>query len=85
MKSPPAGIRLVLEALCVLRGIKPFVVLDTTTGKKVEDYWKSSLRMLTEAKFLDSLITFDKVRGSLSASQLLRKKTKPVSSTEPQS
>lgn len=61
MKNPPSGIRLVLEALCVLKGIKPERTTDTASGKKFDDYWKPSLRMLSDMKFLESLITFDKV------------------------
>lgn len=63
MKSPPAGVRMVLEALCVLKGIKPERTIDST-GKKVDDLWRPALRMLSDIKFLESLITFDKVRGS---------------------
>jgi len=64
MKSPPAGVRLVIEALAVLKGIKPDKLIDST-GKKIEDLWKPSLRMLSDIKFLENLITFDKVRGPL--------------------
>ena len=60
MKSPPAGIRLVCEALCVLKGIKPDRINDPSTGRKIEDYWGPSKKMLGDMKFLDSLLTFDK-------------------------
>ncbi|ESN93529.1 hypothetical protein HELRODRAFT_194054 [Helobdella robusta] len=59
MKNPPAGIKLVLEAVCVLKGIKPEKV-TTKEGKKILDYWRPSLKMLTDTKFLESLINFDK-------------------------
>jgi len=61
MKAPPAGIRLVMEAVCVIKGIKPDRVPDATTGKKVDDYWRPSLRVLGDMHFLESLISFDKV------------------------
>ena len=61
MKAPPAGVRLVMEAICVIKGIKPERVPDPSTGKKVEDYWKPSLLLLGQMKFLESLISFDKV------------------------
>jgi dynein heavy chain, axonemal len=59
MKSPPAGVRLVMEAVCVLKGIKPERTTDAV-GKKIEDYWKPSQKLLGEIKFLESLLTFDK-------------------------
>lgn len=60
MKNPPYGIKLVMEAICVLKGIKPEKITNKE-GKKVLDYWKSSLKILTDTKFLESLINFDKV------------------------
>jgi len=61
MKAPPAGVRLVMEAVCVMKGIKPDRVPDATTAKKVDDYWRTSLRVLGDMHFLESLISFDKV------------------------
>ena len=61
MKSPPYAIKLVLEAVCTLKGIKPERVPDPSgSGKKIEDYWGPSKKMLGDMKFLDSLVTFDK-------------------------
>ncbi|XP_048509500.1 dynein axonemal heavy chain 3 isoform X1 [Athalia rosae] len=60
MKSPPAGVRLVLEAVCVLKGVKPVSVQDPTTGATVDDYWAASIKMLGDMKFLENLKTFDK-------------------------
>ncbi|XP_017795795.1 PREDICTED: dynein heavy chain 7, axonemal-like [Habropoda laboriosa] len=59
MKKPPGGVRLILESVCVLKQIKPERV-QQAGGTFVEDYWKSALRMLSDAKFLDSLLNFDK-------------------------
>ena len=62
MKSPPGGVKLVLEAVCVLKGIKPERIPDPSgTGKKVEDFWGPSKRMLGDMKFLEGLKNFDKV------------------------
>ncbi|XP_060067000.1 dynein axonemal heavy chain 7-like [Ylistrum balloti] len=61
MKSPPYGIKLVLEAVCVLKGIKPERIPDPSgSGKKIEDYWGPSKKMLGDMKFLESLREFDK-------------------------
>ncbi|VDN10779.1 unnamed protein product [Dibothriocephalus latus] len=61
MKSPPAGVRLVMEAVCVLKGIKPDKVNDPSgSGRKIEDYWGPSKKLLGDMKFLEHLKNFDK-------------------------
>ncbi|KAJ3333612.1 Dynein heavy chain 7, axonemal [Blyttiomyces sp. JEL0837] len=61
MKNPPDGVKLVMEAVCVMKDIKPEKIPDPSgSGRMVFDYWKSSLKMLGDPKFLDSLKTFDK-------------------------
>ncbi|XP_029041052.2 dynein axonemal heavy chain 3-like isoform X1 [Osmia bicornis bicornis] len=60
MKSPPAGVRLVMEAVCVLKGVKPEKVQDPATGQMTEDYWPASIKMLGDMRFLESLKNFDK-------------------------
>lgn len=59
MRNPPAAIKLVLEAVCVLKGLKPERKPDAM-GRMIEDYWGASLKMLGEMKFLESLRSFDK-------------------------
>lgn len=59
MKNPPYGVKLVLEAVCVIKGLKPDRKPDPS-GKMIEDYWGTSLRMLSDMKFLESLKAFDK-------------------------
>lgn len=59
MKNPPSAIKLVLEAVCVIRGIKA-ERRPNPDGKMVEDYWGASLKMLGDMKFLEHLKTFDK-------------------------
>ena len=57
-----AGVRLVMEAVCVLRGVKPDRVPDPSgSGKKIEDFWGPSKRLLGDLKFLEQLINYDKV------------------------
>lgn len=66
MKSPPYLVRLVMESLCVLKGIKPDRVPDPSgSGKKIEDYWGPSKKLLGDMKFLESLHNFDKVCFSI--------------------
>ena len=62
MKSPPFMIKLVLEAVCVIKGIKPDRIPDPSgSGKKIEDFWGPSKKMLGDMKFLEGLKEFDKV------------------------
>lgn len=62
MKSPPYGVRLVMETICVLKGVKPDRIPDPAgTGKKIEDFWGPSKKVLGDMKFLESLHNYDKV------------------------
>lgn len=74
MKSPPNLVRIVLEAVCVLKGIKPERVNATDgSGKKIEDYWGPSKKMLGDMKFLQDLKDFDKDNIPIAYMQKIRK------------
>ncbi|XP_073447160.1 dynein axonemal heavy chain 3 isoform X2 [Aquarana catesbeiana] len=61
MQHPPAPVKLVMESICVMKGIRPERKPDPTgTGKMVEDFWGPSKKILGDMKFLDSLKAFDK-------------------------
>ncbi|XP_074685677.1 dynein axonemal heavy chain 7 isoform X1 [Strix aluco] len=61
MKSPPAGVKLVMEAICILKGIKAERIPDPTgSGKKIEDFWGPARRLLGDIRFLQSLHEYDK-------------------------
>lgn len=61
MKNPPPGIKLVMAAVCVMRDIKPDRINDPSgSGKKIEDFWGPSKRLLGDMKFLDSLKEYNK-------------------------
>ncbi|KAF8071068.1 Dnah1 [Scenedesmus sp. PABB004] len=73
LQNPPGGVKLVMEAACILLDEKPKMRDDPAKmgaragrararrRKKVPDYWDASKRLLSDAtKFLDSLLTFDK-------------------------
>ncbi|XP_061547478.1 dynein axonemal heavy chain 7 isoform X6 [Phycodurus eques] len=61
MKSPPSGVKLVMEAICILKKMKPDRVTDPSgSGKKVEDYWGPAKKLLSDLKFLQSLKDFDR-------------------------
>ncbi|XP_063845652.1 dynein axonemal heavy chain 7-like isoform X5 [Scylla paramamosain] len=75
MKNPPAGVKLVMEAVCVLLGEKPDRVPDPQgTGKMVEEYWSVSKRLLGDIKFKENLLNFDKENISQKAIQTIRSK-----------
>uniref|UniRef100_A0A803U1V2 Dynein axonemal heavy chain 7 n=1 Tax=Anolis carolinensis TaxID=28377 RepID=A0A803U1V2_ANOCA len=61
MKSPPAGVKLVMETICILKGIKADKIPDPTgTGKKIEDFWGPAKKLLGDMRFLQSLHEYDK-------------------------
>uniref|UniRef100_A0A6P7FSH9 Dynein heavy chain 7, axonemal isoform X1 n=1 Tax=Diabrotica virgifera virgifera TaxID=50390 RepID=A0A6P7FSH9_DIAVI len=60
MKNPPKGIKLVMEAVCILKDVKPQRVPAPSGIGQVDDYWGPSLKVLSDIKFLESLILYDK-------------------------
>ncbi|XP_072275027.1 dynein axonemal heavy chain 3 [Pyxicephalus adspersus] len=61
MQNPPAPVKLVMESICVMKGIRPDRKPDPGgTGKMVEDFWGPSKKILGDMKFLESLKVFDK-------------------------
>lgn len=46
-KSPPATVKLVMEAVCVMLGEKPVIKQDPENpGKKITDFWETSRKVL---------------------------------------
>ncbi|XP_009304459.3 dynein axonemal heavy chain 1 [Danio rerio] len=61
MQRPPPGVKLVIEAVCILKGIKPKKVAGEKLGEKVDDYWDAGKGLLQDpGKFLESLFKYDK-------------------------
>ncbi|RKO99706.1 hypothetical protein CXG81DRAFT_14142 [Caulochytrium protostelioides] len=61
MKSPPAGVKLVMEAVCLMKDIKPVKIPDPAgSGKKIEDFWGPSKTLMSDMKFLENLRNYDK-------------------------
>ncbi|KAI5612480.1 dynein heavy chain 12, axonemal isoform X1 [Silurus asotus] len=61
MKNPPSGVKLVMAGVCVMKDIKPDKIADPSgTGKKVEDYWGPSKKLLGDMNFLRDLKEYDK-------------------------
>ncbi|XP_059164025.1 dynein axonemal heavy chain 7-like isoform X1 [Physella acuta] len=84
MKSPPYGVRLVMESICVLRGVKPDRIPDPSgSGKKIEDYWGPSKKLLGDMKFLENLHTFDKDNIPVAYMKTIRAKYIPNPDFDP--
>ncbi|KXS21750.1 hypothetical protein M427DRAFT_107149 [Gonapodya prolifera JEL478] len=61
MQRPPEGVKLVMEAVCIMKGIKPKRIDGDKPGKKVDDYWEPGRGLLGDPqKFLESLFSYDK-------------------------
>ena len=60
VKSPSLCLKLNLEVICLMKGIKPDKAPETSGGKMAEDFWGPSKRLLNEVKFIESLANFDK-------------------------
>ncbi|XP_051998583.1 dynein axonemal heavy chain 7 [Xyrauchen texanus] len=75
MKNPPAGVKLVMEAICILKGLKPDRVPDPSgSGKKVEDFWGPTKKLLGDMKFLQSLHEYNKDNIPASYMSVIRNK-----------
>lgn len=78
MKSPPDGVKLVMEAVAVIKDLKPEKIPDPSgSGKMVFDYWKTSQKMLNDPKFLETLKAFDKDNIPVHVMKTIRAKYVP--------
>ena len=62
MKKPPDAVKLVMEAVCLMMGVKPDKIKDPNGGtKKIDDYWgPAQKQLLGDARFLQNLKDYDK-------------------------
>ena len=61
MKNPPAGVKIVMAAVCVMKDIKPDKINDPDKpGQKILDYWGPSKKLLGDMAFLAMLKEYDK-------------------------
>lgn len=81
MKNPPAGVKLVMSAVCVMKEIKAEKVADPNNPTaKVLDYWGPSKKLLGDMKFLDGLKEYDKDNIPVSMITILYYKLLPIRS-----
>ena len=60
LANPPPDVRLVTQVVCILFGRTPVSKMNTETQKKEKDYWPPSVQMMSDMKFLQNLINYDK-------------------------
>jgi len=63
LANPPAGVKLAMEAICVMFQVKSIRKADPDNpGKKIEDFWEASQKgpLSDPKKMLDDLFAFDK-------------------------
>ncbi|CAB0035010.1 unnamed protein product, partial [Trichogramma brassicae] len=61
MKRPPVGVVLVIEAICIVKKVKPLKVAGERPGEKLNDYWTPGSALLSDAgHFLSSLENYNK-------------------------
>ncbi|XP_068442262.1 dynein axonemal heavy chain 1 [Clinocottus analis] len=61
MQRPPKGVNQVMEAVCIMKGIKPKRIPGEKPGTKIDDYWEAGKALLQDpGKFLESLFKYDK-------------------------
>lgn len=62
MKKPPAAVKLVMEAVCIMMGVKPDKIKDPSGGtKKIDDFWGPAQKyLLGDSRFLQNLMDYDK-------------------------
>merc|ERR1719214_414891 len=61
MKTPPAGVILTSEALCLMFGVKPNKVKAPDGKGKVDDFWEPAKKVLyTDTNLINKMIHYDK-------------------------
>jgi dynein heavy chain len=62
LQKPPANVRMTLGAVCAIFGEQPVKVAKEggKPGEKVMDYWPTAQKMMSDSKFIERLIEFDK-------------------------
>ncbi|KAJ1517722.1 Dynein heavy chain 7, axonemal [Coelomomyces lativittatus] len=82
MKNPPSGVKLVMEAICIMLDVKPARVKDPG-GKMVEDFWSPAQKVLADSKFLQNLKGYDKDNIPVKIIQKIRKEYIPNPEFDP--
>ncbi|CCI46649.1 unnamed protein product [Albugo candida] len=61
MKKPPDGVKLVMEAVCIMMNVAPVKIKDPNGTRKIDDYWVPAQKhLLGDTRFLQNLLEYDK-------------------------
>lgn len=61
MRNPPGGVKLALEAVCIMLGIPPDKKPDPDKpGQRIIDFWGPSIKLMSNTNFIDQLRSYDK-------------------------
>lgn len=63
LRSPPAGIKLVMEAICILLGALPLAIRQgrrLNAEDRAARFWEESMKVVSDFHFLESLFNYDK-------------------------
>lgn len=74
MKKPPDGVKLVMEAVCIMMNVPPVKTKDPAGGtKKIDDYWVPAQKtLLSDTRFLQNLLEYDKDNIAVEAMEKVR-------------
>ncbi|TMW61529.1 hypothetical protein Poli38472_012720 [Pythium oligandrum] len=74
MKKPPDGVKLVMEAVCIMMNVAPVKMKDPNGGtKKIDDYWVPAQKtLLNDTRFLQNLLEYDKDNIAVEAMEKVR-------------
>ncbi|KAF1751155.1 hypothetical protein GCK72_017709 [Caenorhabditis remanei] len=73
MRFPPYAVRLCMEAVCILLGVKPAKITNEI-GEVVNDYWVSGQKLLSDIHFLAKIRSFARDTISKKTMKLIREK-----------
>ncbi|ULT89881.1 hypothetical protein L3Y34_008351 [Caenorhabditis briggsae] len=73
MRFPPYAVRLCMEAVCILLGVKPAKITNEI-GEVVNDYWVSGQKLLSDIHFLAKIRSFARDSMSKKTMKLIRDK-----------
>ena len=76
MKTPPLAVKVVMEAVCIMQGVKPVKIKDPNGGtKKVDDYWgPAQKQVLGNSNLLQDLMNYDKDNMATEMTDKIKKK-----------
>lgn len=74
MRHPPQGVRLCMEAVCILFGEQPARLPNPEMlGTFIYDYWVTGQKVLSDIHFLNRIRKFDRDKVPDSVIEIIRK------------